>query len=138
MQPELIAALEAVERRGAYVVLAQYGRAFNVKALGMRMQDWTKRAGTPPGYTLHGLRKTLGKMLPESGATAREIMSILGHDSLAHAELYTREAEQKSLPARYAKAGEGTWRTGWLTLLANRQRIFDLKKQWRSRQDSNL
>jgi site-specific recombinase XerD len=36
-------------------------------------------------------------MLAESGATTREIMSILGHDSIAHAELYTREAEQKKL-----------------------------------------
>jgi chorismate-pyruvate lyase len=41
--------------------------------------------------------QTLGKMLAESGATTREIMSILGHDSIAHAELYTREAEQKKL-----------------------------------------
>jgi integrase len=94
---ELIAALEAVERRGEYVVVTQYGKPFSVKALGMRMQDWTKRAGIPPGYSLHGLRKTLGKMLAESGATTREIMSILGHDSIAHAELYTREAEQKKL-----------------------------------------
>ena len=52
---------------------------------------------SPPGYTLHGLRKTLGKMLAESGATTRGIMSILGHDSIAHAELYTCEAEQKKL-----------------------------------------
>jgi site-specific recombinase XerD len=95
MLPELRAALEAVERRGEYVVLTQYGKPFSVKALGMRMQHWTKRAGIPQGYTLHGLRKTLGKMLAESGATTREIMSILGHDSIAHAELYTREAEQK-------------------------------------------
>lgn len=101
MQPELVTALEAVERRGDYVVLTQYGKPFSAKALGMRMQDWTKRAGIPPGYTLHGLRKTLGKMLAESGATTREIMSILGHDSIAHAELYTREAEQKTL----ARAG---------------------------------
>jgi integrase len=97
MQSELVTALEAVERRGEYVVTTQHGQPFSAKALGMRMQDWTKRAGIKPGYTLHGLRKTLGKMLAESGATTREIMSILGHDSIAHAELYTREAEQKKL-----------------------------------------
>jgi hypothetical protein len=50
-------------------------------------------------------------------------MSILGHDSIAHAELYTREAEQKKACQRgYAEAGEETWRTGWLTLLANRKK----------------
>ena len=54
-------------------------------------------AGIPPGYRLHGLRKTLGKMLAQSGATTRELMAILGHDNIAYAELYTREAEQKSL-----------------------------------------
>jgi site-specific recombinase XerD len=43
------------------------------------------------------LRKTLGKTLAENGAAAREIMSILGHDSITHAELYTREAEKKKL-----------------------------------------
>jgi site-specific recombinase XerD len=62
------------------------------------------------------LRKTLGKMLAESGATTREIMSILGHDSIAHAELYTREAEQKKACQRgYAEAGE---ETNWLANLA--------------------
>ncbi|MFZ0150707.1 MAG: tyrosine-type recombinase/integrase [Xanthobacteraceae bacterium] len=97
MHAELIGALEAVERRGGHVVVTQYDRPFSAKALGMRMQAWTRAAGLAPGHTLHGLRKTLGKMLAESGATTREIMSILGHDSIAHAELYTREAEQRKL-----------------------------------------
>jgi len=61
------------------------------------MQEWTRAAGLAPGHTLHGLRKTLGKMLAESGATTRELMAILGHDDIAHAELYTREAEQRRL-----------------------------------------
>ena len=54
-------------------MVTQYGQPFSPKALGMRMQDWTRAAGIPPGYTLHGLRKTLGKALAEgqaSGATA--------------------------------------------------------------------
>jgi integrase len=65
------------------------------------MADWTKSAGLPPGYTLHGLRKTLGKLLAEGGATTREIMDTLGHTDIQHAELYSREAEQEVL----AKAG---------------------------------
>jgi hypothetical protein len=36
-------------------------------------------------------------MLAEAEATTREIMAILGHDAIAHAELYTREAEQRDL-----------------------------------------
>jgi integrase len=97
MLPELKKVLEGAERKGETIAVTQYGRAFSPTALGMRMQDWTKAAGIPPGYTLHGLRKTLGKMLAESGATTRQIMAILGHDDIAHAELYTREAEQRLL-----------------------------------------
>jgi integrase len=97
MHPELVEALEATPHRGETVIVTQYGRPFSHKALGMRMQDWTARAGIQPGYTLHGLRKTLGKLLAEGGATTRQIMAILGHSDIAHAELYTREAEQRKL-----------------------------------------
>lgn len=99
MHDELRAALEATERRGEYVLLTQYREPFSPKALGMRMQGWTKAAGIAPGHTLHGLRKTLGAHLAEEGATTRQIMAILGHDDIQHAELYTREAEQKTLAA---------------------------------------
>jgi integrase len=110
LHPELAKALEATPRRGEYVVLTQYGQPFSVKALGMRMQDWTKQAGLAPGHTLHGLRKKLGAMLAEAGATTRELMAILGHDDIAHAELYSREAEQRRLASegmrKLAKHGE--------------------------------
>lgn len=96
---ELGLALAAAPRSGETVLLTQYGRPFSPKALGMRLQDWTKAAGIPPGYTLHGLRKTLGKMLAEAGCTTKQIMAILGHDDIKHAELYTEEAEQRQLAA---------------------------------------
>lgn len=97
MHHQLVAALEATPRLGDTIVVTRYGRPFSQKALGMRMQDWTAQAGIQPGCTLHGLRKTLGKLLAESGATTRQIMAILGHSDIAHAELYTREAEQRKL-----------------------------------------
>jgi site-specific recombinase XerC len=97
IHPELATVLQATERKGNHVLLTQYKKPFSSKALGLRMQDWTKAAGLPKGRTLHGLRKTLGKLLAEHGATTRQIMAILGHDDIAHAELYTREAEQRQL-----------------------------------------
>jgi integrase len=110
MHPELAKALEATPRRCEYVVITQYGEPFSAKALGMRMQDRTKQAGLAPGHTLHGLRKKLGAMLAEAGATTRELMAILGHDDIAHAELYSREAEQKRLASegmrKLTKLGE--------------------------------
>jgi integrase len=110
LHPELAKALEATPRRCEYVVITQYREPFSAKALGMRMQDWTKQAGLAPGHTLHGLRKKLGAMLAEAGATTRELMAILGHDDIAHAELYSREAEQRRLASegmrKLTKLGE--------------------------------
>lgn len=90
-------AIAAAPTGGDTIVLTQYGKPFSHKALGMRMLAWTRAANIGPGTTLHGLRKTLGKLLAEGSATTRQLMSILGHDDIAHAELYTREAEQKTL-----------------------------------------
>jgi integrase len=97
MHPNLKEVLEAIPDLASreFVVMTQYGQPFSPKALGMRMQDWTKAAGIPPGHTLHGLRKTLGKALAEHGATTRQLMDVLGHEDIKHAELYSREAEQR-------------------------------------------
>ncbi|TBW38799.1 integrase [Siculibacillus lacustris] len=106
IHPDLATVLQAAPRSGETILVTQYGQPFSDKALGMRMQDWTKAAGIGAGATLHGLRKTLGKLLAESGATTRELMDVLGHDDIAHAELYSREAEQK-LMARNGMAKLG-------------------------------
>lgn len=90
-------ALDAAPHVGETIIVTQYGRPFSIKSLGMRMQAWTRAAGIGPGATLHGLRKTLGKLLAEGGATTRQIMAVLGHSDIDHAELYTREAEQRTL-----------------------------------------
>lgn len=64
-----------------------HGKPFSAKSITGRMQEWTRMAGLPQGCTLHGLRKTLGKMLAEGGATTRQIMDTLGHTNIRHAEL---------------------------------------------------
>jgi integrase len=61
------------------------------------MAHWTAKAGVPKGCTLHGLRKSLGKLLAEGGASTRQLMDVLGHDDIEHAELYSREASQEIL-----------------------------------------
>jgi integrase len=98
---ELAACLEAAERRGETIITTAYGKPFSEKSLTGRMADWTRSAGLEPGCTLHGLRKTLGKALAEGGATTRQLMDVLGHKSMQHAELYSREAEQ----GKMARAG---------------------------------
>ena len=95
--PMLREVLDATDLSGPTILKTQFGEPFSINSLTGRMADWTKAAGLPKGYTLHGLRKTLGKMLAEGGATTRQIMDTLGHTAIAHAELYSREADQAHL-----------------------------------------
>ena len=44
-----------------------------------------------------GSGEAAGRRLAEAGCSANEIMSILGHKTLAEAERYTREADQAKL-----------------------------------------
>lgn len=94
---ELAAVLDAIPRDHEYILTTQYGHPYSEKSLTGMMADWTKAAGIPKGYTLHGLRKSLGKWLAERGATTKQIMAILGHKDMKHTELYTEEAEQRLL-----------------------------------------
>jgi len=94
--PMLREVLDATDMTaGGTILKTAYGQPFSVKSLTGRMKDWTKAAGLPPGCVLHGLRKTLGKMLAEAGGSTRQLMATLGHDDIAQAELYTREAERE-------------------------------------------
>lgn len=92
--PMLEDVLTATEIRGETVLVTAYGKPFSAKSLTGRMADWTAAAGLPPGCTIHGLRKTLGRFLAEGDASTRQLMDILGHDNIEHAELYSRDAAQ--------------------------------------------
>ncbi|WP_084682991.1 tyrosine-type recombinase/integrase [Neorhizobium vignae] len=95
--PMLRETLAPLSRDTETVLLTQYGQPFSEKSLTGRMADWTHSADLPKGCTMHGLRKSLGKMLAETGATTRQLMETLGHDDIEHAELYSRAAEQERL-----------------------------------------
>lgn len=43
--------------------------------------------------TIHGLHKTLGKRMTEGGASTRQLMTFLGHDTIAQAELHSRDTD---------------------------------------------
>lgn len=63
------------------------------------MRDTIRGSELPLACQPHGLRKDAGRRLAEAGCSAHEIMSILGHRSLAEAERYRKEADQKRLAA---------------------------------------
>lgn len=73
------------------------GRPFSPKGLTQRFQVWTKQAGLPEGYTAHGLRKSLGNYLAELGLSARIIMEVLGHSTMAAAQVYVDKANKAKL-----------------------------------------
>ena len=106
----LLILLAAANRNHVTILNTQYSRPFTVDGFGQWMRDAISAAGLPLDCRPHGLRKAAGRRLAEAGCTANEIMSILGHKTLAEAERYTREADQAKLAVAAVLKLEG--RTG--------------------------
>jgi integrase len=92
---ELRKALEATPRKHITVINTAYGKPFTVDGFSRFMRDAISKAGLPLSCQPHGLRKTLGRLLADAGASAHDIMAALGHTTLAEAERYTREADRR-------------------------------------------
>jgi integrase len=91
----LNAAIDEWPRTHVTVINTAYVKPFTVDGFSRFMRDAITAAGLPVECQPHGLRKTLGRLLADAGATAHEIMAALGHTTLAEAERYTREADRK-------------------------------------------
>lgn len=101
---KLAAALEPLDRtQGGTVLKSGYNRAFSEKSLTGMMQHWTRQAGIPDGYTLHGLRRTFGTYLAECNIQARAIMDAMGHSSMTVTDDYVREANKKRIAVDIAR-----------------------------------
>lgn len=94
---DLLAVLALAEREHMTILITMYGRAFTVDGLSQWMRDAITAAELPLDCQPHGLRKAAGRRLAEAGCSANEIMSVLGHKTLAEAERYTRQADQARL-----------------------------------------
>ena len=94
---DLLTALATAKPTHVSILTTMYGKPFTVDGFSQWMRDAITNAGLPLDCQPHGLRKTTGRRLAEAGATARMIMSILGHTTLAEAERYTEEADQAGL-----------------------------------------
>lgn len=95
IHPELQAELDAAPK-GMTLLLTEYGKPFSDAGFTAWIKKKVTRAGLT-GRTPHGLRKAAGRRLAEAGCTAHEIMSILGHSTLAEAQRYTNDADKKRL-----------------------------------------
>ncbi|MEQ1951006.1 tyrosine-type recombinase/integrase [Mesorhizobium yinganensis] len=94
MTPMLERELATLSRDTETVLVTSRGGAYTDASLSTRMAGWCADAGIEPGYTMHGLRKALGVKLAEADASTRQLMEALGHNNIAYAELYSREASQ--------------------------------------------
>lgn len=107
LHPELITALQAAKSNHVTILATEWGRSFTVDGFGGWMRDAITAAGLPLDVQPHGLRKAAGRRLAEAGCTPHQIMSILGHKTLAEAERYTREADQLRLAREAMRRLEG-------------------------------
>lgn len=73
------------------------GKPMVSESFGNAFGEWCEAAGLPNDSSPHGVRKAAGRRLAEANCTAKQIMAILGHQSLAEAERYTRDADQIGL-----------------------------------------
>jgi enterobacteria phage integrase len=94
---DTIEALAVYDTRHVILIATAYGKPFTVDGFSGWMRDAISQAGLPLDCKPHGLRKAAGRLLAESGATAKMIMAILGHTTLAEAERYSEEAGQAGL-----------------------------------------
>jgi enterobacteria phage integrase len=92
---DLRKALDATPRKHVTVINTEFGKPYTVDGFSGFMRDAIRAAGLPLDCQHHGLRKTLGRLLADAGASAHDIMAALGHTTLAEAERYTREADRR-------------------------------------------
>lgn len=93
-QQHLWAALDAYPTTLLFLETAQ-GRAHSVKGLGNWFHEHVAEPAGVGHCTLHGLRKRRAADLAETGHTAHQIMSWLGHGSPREGETYTRKADRR-------------------------------------------
>lgn len=95
VHPALQAEIDAAPK-GMTFLLTAYGVPFSAAGFTAWFVEAAGKAGLS-GRTPHGLRKAAGRRLAEAGCSAHQIMSVLGHTSLAEAERYTKDADQTRL-----------------------------------------
>jgi len=91
IHPDLAAVLERLPPDNFTFLQTQQGKSRSSNGLGNMMRKWCDEAGLPE-CSSHGLRKACARRMAEAGATANQIASVTGHDTLKEVERYTRAA----------------------------------------------
>jgi integrase len=99
LHPALQSILSQTKRQHVSMLVNGWGRAFTAHGFSVWLREAITAAGLPMDAQPHGLRKAAARRLAEAGCSAKMIMAVTGHKSLAEAERYTREADQVRLAA---------------------------------------
>jgi integrase len=94
--PALVEIIKASKCGDLTFLINELGNAFTDGGFGKKMRAWCDAAELPQ-CSAHGCRKAGATIAAENGATTKQLMAIFGWDSMQHAELYTRAADQKRL-----------------------------------------
>jgi integrase len=94
---ELRAAIDAMPVDRLTFITSARGEPFSPPSFTMWFRKQCQAAGTPLGYSVHGLRKSVCCRLAEAGCTEKEIAAITGHKTLRMLQHYTEAADQKNL-----------------------------------------
>lgn len=95
-RPELRAYLASLPADRMLYVTRPDGAPVRADTVSKELRAWLEPLGLG-GLHFHGLRHTTAAALAEAGASAHEIMAILGHTTLQMAERYTRTAARRRL-----------------------------------------
>lgn len=91
--------LDARTERHMTFLATIHGTSRSEKAASNWFSDAARKAGLKGDQrrTAHGLRDTCCARMAEAGATAHQLMTWSGHESLEEAERYTKDADKKRM-----------------------------------------
>jgi len=96
VHPALDEILKATPSGHLAYLVTTLSKPYTANRFGNVFRKWCDEAGLPHCAS-HGLRKAAARRLAEAGASAHEIASITGHESLREVERYTKAASRKKL-----------------------------------------
>lgn len=95
--PQLFAATRAGSVIGKSYILNANGAPFaNGASLAERVRKWTAEAKLEKRSS-HGLRKAMGALLAEAGASEHQIMSVMAHTKPTTSAIYTKSAQRTQM-----------------------------------------
>lgn len=98
VRPEMEEVLNALDRsKGGTILKTRTGTPYSEDSLQLRMAKWCEEAGVPPGFTLHGLRRTFASELAVGKADLFTIQKLMGHKSAKTTIIYLNDLDAEPL-----------------------------------------